>query len=148
MKGPLGVVADVLVADDWPFQTQADGRTLQFEFRGRTTTWPCFVRLHDDQIVIVYSQLPTRVPPERRAAIAELITRLNYALPLGNLELDLTDGEVRFRASIDSAGVELDPSLIRNLLHANVTVTDRCLPAIEAVAAGRSEPAAAVALAE
>ncbi|MEO5899558.1 MAG: YbjN domain-containing protein [Ilumatobacteraceae bacterium] len=147
VKGMLGVVADVLVADGRPFQVQSDGQTLQFEFAAADVTWRCFVRVLDERIVLVYSQLPQRVLRVRRAAVIELITRLNYELPLGNLEMDLADGEVRFRTSIDIVAIALDQDGVRQLLHTNVTETGRLLPAIEAVADGRAAPATAADLA-
>jgi hypothetical protein len=140
----MQVVVDVLVDDDWPFQMQSDGRTVQMHVEGAAATWICFVRVHDDDTIVVYSQLPARVPVAGRAAVAELITRINYGLPVGNFEMDFDDGEVRFRTSLDGEDIELRPTLVRHLLGANVSVTEQCLVAVEAVADGRSTPAAAL----
>src|SRR5215212_5325423 len=41
------------------------------------------------------------VPPERREAVALLLTRANYGIYLGNFEMDLDDGEIRFKVSVD-----------------------------------------------
>lgn len=82
----------------------------------------------------VYGVLPARVPVERRPAVAELLTRINYGLILGNFELDLDDGEVRFKASIAGeapARQQLIPLVAT--VHAQV---DRWLPALAAVANG------------
>jgi hypothetical protein len=86
----------------------------------------------------IYSVLPSRIPEERRDAVALLLTRINYGLIVGNFELDLDDGEVRFKAS-GPTGTPLPP-LVATVLGQ----TDRWLPALEAVAGGE-DPASAFA---
>jgi hypothetical protein len=83
---------------------------------------------------VIYGVVPERVPADRRAAVAELVTRINYGLILGSFELDLDDGEVRFKASLARAAptrAELTPLVIT--VHAQL---DRWLPALSAVADG------------
>lgn len=82
----------------------------------------------------IYGVLPERVPAERRAAVAELLTRINYGLILGNFELDLDDGEVRFKASLaGAAATRAEFAPLVATVHAQM---DRWLPALAAVADG------------
>ena len=46
-----------------------------------------------------WSHSPLLVPKCCRSGADETIAGVNYALRLGNLELDLDDGEVRFRVA-------------------------------------------------
>jgi hypothetical protein len=41
------------------------------------------------------SLFPSRAPVQRRAAVAELLTRLNYGLIHGSFQMDMEDGEIR-----------------------------------------------------
>lgn len=93
-------------------------------------------------LLLGYGVALVEVPPERRLAVAELITRINYGLPVGNFELDLGDGEVRFKSSASYAGLELGPELVRNVLLPCPLMVVRYLPAIRAVLSGTSPLAA------
>ena len=87
--------------------------------------------------------LPDKVPEERRAAVGELLARINYGLIVGNFEIDLTDGEVRFKASVDFGGGEPSVALLKPLVATSLAQFDRWLPALRAVAGGQEEPAPA-----
>lgn len=67
---------------------------------------------------------------------------------IGAFEIDLDDGEVRFRTSIDLDGLELSDEALENLFGHNFHVMGTYLPAIVAVSAGKSEPADAIATVE
>src|SRR5207244_3217627 len=85
---------------------------------------------------VFYAMSPDAVPARRRRAVAELLTRLNDGLTIGNFE----DGEVRYRASVDVEGTELTPELIKPLAAAAVLNMDYYPPGIRAVARGESTP--------
>jgi hypothetical protein len=109
-------------------------------------SWCVFARtLEAEQEVAIYSSSPVEVAPERRQAMSELVTRANFGLVIGNFELDLADGELRFKTSIDVEGDRLSEALVRNLVFANLAVTRRYLPAVLAVSRFGADPAAAVA---
>ncbi|MGH9068982.1 MAG: YbjN domain-containing protein [Acidimicrobiales bacterium] len=130
--------------DDWPAQPVPGQALLRVDYEGRTTRWPCYARGVDPEgLAIFYSLDPVPVPAARRPAIAELLTRINYHLPVGNLEMDHEDGEVRMRTSLVLGDAELTVDLLRALVGANVMLMDRYLPAIIAVATGNAEPEAA-----
>ena len=81
---------------------------------------------------VVYAVVEAHVPEERRAEVALLLHRINAGLYLGNFELDLDDGEIRFKASIDFGGTPPTPELIRPLLAAATMTTKRYLPELAA----------------
>ena len=110
--------------------------------------WTVFIGMleADDQIV-VHSAFNPPVPEERREAVALFLTRANYGILHGNFELDLDDGDLRYKTSIDVHGAELTETLLDNVVIANVSMFDRYVPGIEAVVRG-SDPAEAVAAIE
>ncbi len=55
-----------------------------------------------------------------RPVAAELFTRANYGLPLGNFELDMDDGEIRFKTSLDYSGTTLELPIIASLVETAV----------------------------
>src|SRR5437763_14378510 len=89
----------------WPFLVDPGDTVLQVQYAGEHGTWLCFAHAREvrDQLAF-YSIYPTLIPPQQRVAIAELLTRTNYGLIIGNFEFDLDDGEVRYKTSVDVEG--------------------------------------------
>ena len=116
-------------------------------FEGDHGSYHCVAEiLVEIQQFLFYVIHPVRVPAERRLAVAEAITRANYGMRIGNFELDFSDGEVRYKSSLDFDDEILTPPLIRNAIYAAVETMDRYARAI--VAVGRGEKTAADAIAE
>jgi hypothetical protein len=148
--GPiLAALIDFFSADGWPYEQLAEDTVLRLPFQGMAGNWLCFAQAREDQSQFVfYSVYPVLVPAARRAAMAELLTRANYGLVLGNFELDYNDGEVRFKTSLDVEGAELNPPLIQACVYANVIMMDQYMPGIVALLAEGLEPTEALARVE
>lgn len=76
------------------------------------------VRTEAEQ-VLVHVEAPWEVPPDRWDAVAGVIARLNFALPVGNLELNRA-GDLHCRTSVDLEGVELDDRSFDELMESLV----------------------------
>lgn len=110
--------------------------------------WPVLAHVNDDPAgVRVFSVLPDEVPAEHRAAVVELLARINYGLLSGAVEIDLEDGEVRARTGIEIGDANLDgpafDALLEAALVANLALMDTCWEALHDVAAGRLDAASA-----
>ncbi len=82
--------------------------------------WNVIVRVFNrTERVMIYSLFPEAVPPALRPRFCLLLTNINFGLLLGNFEMDLQDGELRFKTSMDVEGLELTSTAIRNLLFSN-----------------------------
>ncbi|MFP4147971.1 MAG: YbjN domain-containing protein [Nitriliruptoraceae bacterium] len=115
--------------------------TVSFEHAGETGRWIVFCRSQDPlPQVLVYSQFPRQVPEDRRATMMALITRINYGLAIGNLEMDLDDGDLRLRTSLDFGEDRLTGALLARLLGHNLATFDRYFPALDAVLLGGDDP--------
>jgi hypothetical protein len=64
---------------------------------------------------------------------------------IGNFELDLVDGEIRFKTSNDVKNDRLSSALFQPLVYTNVVMMDRYLPGIMAVIYGGVSPENAIA---
>ncbi|MBP0027348.1 MAG: YbjN domain-containing protein [Roseofilum sp. Guam] len=130
------VVREFFHEDDWEF-IQLKPELLQLAFQGDNGRWRCYARIHEaDKQFIFYSICPLAVEEEYRGLMAEFLTKANYGMILGNFELDFTDGEIRYKTSIDVENDRLSLALVRSLVYANVTIVDRYLPGIVAVLEG------------
>ncbi len=131
--------------DDWDFTWVPGMSVLNVDFSGSNGRWVCYAQAREvQQQVVFYSVCPSKVPEDRRQAIAEFITRANYGLIIGNFEMDYTDGEVRYKTSIDVEGAVLSTRMIRQMVYANVLVMDRYLPGILDVIIGSRQPVEAI----
>ena len=145
----LAIAAAALEERDMDWQETSDDEVIRTDVPGESGVWACFiVARQKDSRCTVYSQAPWETPEDQRAEMSELVTRINFGLPIGNFELDFADGEIRFKTSIDVSGAHLSPELFEGIFEPNVATMDLYLPALEAVRDGRLTPKAAVAMVE
>lgn len=131
--------------DDWPFQYNEEHAVFQTAFKGKSGQWPMVARVHRElELIIIYSVCPVAVPDDRRYAMAELLTRANYGMFIGNFEMDFDDGEVRFKTSVDVENGEATFELIKQLVYVNVSTMDRYFPGIMSVTYGQTDPVDAI----
>ena len=124
-------MVDFFKSDDWPYIQLEDRPVLSLNYNGKHANWTCYAQAREEQQqVIFYSVCPVTAPVERRAALAEFITRANYGLIIGNFELDFEDGEIRYKTSLDVEGLTLSAAVIKNLINANVSTMDQYLPGL------------------
>ncbi len=143
-------VKEFFVSDDWKFSELEEG-ALRMGFAGRNGNWTCLARSREERgIFTFYSIAPVNVPEDKRPAVAEYITRANYGLPLGNFEMDYSDGEVRYKTSVDVEGEEymLTPTMVKSIVYSNVLTMDRYLGGLMAVIYGGASPAQEIEKAE
>ncbi len=146
MSDALDTIVAYLQADGWPVAVRTDvGEIVATKYEGRAGIWICEGRVDAHQRFAFYSVAPITVPEDRRAAVAEYLTRVNAGLVVGNFELNLETGDARMKTSLDFEGETLSPGLVRNLVYANVRAMDHYAPGLVAVSEEGVEPAEAIA---
>ncbi len=134
---------------DWPLRETDGHSTLITAFRGQNGEWVCIAKIREEERQFAfYSICPLEIPADKRQAIAELVTRANFGLIVGNFEFDLDDGELRFKTSIDVEGDWLSDPLIAHLVELNLRAMDQYLPGFQDVLGERAQPAEALARVE
>lgn len=139
----------------WDFHFVESAGIFRMNFAGDSGNWACLAQAREQQQqVVFYSICPLRVPDAKRLEVAEFLTRVNYGIVVGNFEMDLEDGEVRYKTSLDledagdPAALPALPALIGHIVYANVAAMDRYLPGMMAVITGSKSAAEAAALAD
>jgi hypothetical protein len=131
--------------DDWKPRQLEGQPILTMGFKGDNGSWRCYARVHEEQDrFMFYSLMESHVPDDKRVAVAEYLTRANYGLYIGNFEMDFSDGEVRFKTSIDVEGGELTQVMIKNLVYVNVMMMDKYLPGVMSVIYAATPPQDAI----
>ena len=146
----MDAVTRFLSSIDFKYQVDAEKGFVDMEFSGDSGSWNVVASVKEDPgILVFYSIGSIKVPEPARVAAAEYLTRANYNLILGNFELDMSDGEVRYKTSISvgEKGV-LTSDLIRGVVVVNLNTFDKYMPGLLAVAMGGKNPAKAVREAE
>lgn len=142
-------VAAFFREQEWAYDEAPEIDLLRVNFTGQNGQWVCLVRCpEEERQVVFYSICPITVPQGKLGPAMEFLTRANFGLPVGNFELDLDDGEVRFKTSVDLEGAELVGPLIHQLVFLNVAAVDRYVPGLLAVLNGEATPAEALDRAE
>ena len=76
-----------------------------------------------NKLLAVYGILPFLIPESHQSAAMLLITQINYDMLIGNLELDINDGEIRYKHAIDVETVGINNEIIGHLLQSVITMT-------------------------
>jgi hypothetical protein len=131
--------------NQWNFIKDEELNLLRLTFGGDNSSWAYYAQaLEEDQQFAFYSVLSNQIPPEKRQVVAEFLTRANYSLIIGNFEMDYTDGEVRYKTSIDVEGDRLSPALVKQIVYSNLYRANQYLPGLLDVIQANKSPAEAI----
>src|SRR3954447_114655 len=121
----------------WPFSDVRGAPVLFSELSGILGRWKFYAHVVEEQdLILLYSVCPFRVPEERRSEVSEFLTRANYGLAAGNFELDFADGEVRYKTALQRHVDGLDAATLKRVVRANGIAMETYLPGIGAVITG------------
>jgi hypothetical protein len=133
----LGELRRVFVENGWPFSEVRGAQVLVSDLSGPLGTWKFYAQVIDEQdLILLYSVCPLRVPAERRREVSQFLTGANYGLAAGNFELDFEDGEIRYKTVLHSQGSGIDRTILKRLVRSNGMAMETYLPGIGAVITG------------
>jgi hypothetical protein len=107
------------------------------------SSWRLQVVSYPGDVLVARSFLREAVPEDRREAAAVFANRVNWALLVGDVEVDAEDGTVRVRTALCPQGALVSVPLVEGLLGPNLGTAELVFPALQAVAAGKEPVAAA-----
>ncbi len=143
----LRTVMAFLVNEEIEFEHNVAKSVLRFRHTGQHGEWECYAKTQEESRVFIFYSIPTfQVPPDKLAEVAYYICQANYGLVMGNLEMDVTDGEIRYKTSIDVEGDSLSLEMVRNMVYANLNLMDCYLPGLMAILDQGKSVAEAIAL--
>ncbi len=132
--------------DSWNYRRLPGHEALEMGVAGEKGSYRLVVVVDGDRSIVRFlTFLEGKVPETRRREVMEYLTRANYGLLLGNFELDLGDGEVRFKCSSDVEGVGMSYDQYQSTLYVSVAMMDRYYPGLQKVVQGSADAAAAIA---
>jgi hypothetical protein len=120
-------------AAGWPYGQVEDETALHLEYEGESGTWTCYAVAREEEAQCLFYSVCPVPASERKAEVAEYLTRANFGLVIGNFEMDWDSGTVRYKTSVGLAGADMSAALVEELVSANLITTERYLPGIVAV---------------
>lgn len=149
-RSPVGRIFDTIQryfeADDWQMDTIPGQPTLACRFQNEHgREWGCLaLAIEEAEQFVFYSVVLGAAPQERHREVIDFIMRANYGMQVGNFEMDVHDGEVRFKTSIDVEDTELSRELWRNVVQINLLMMGIYFDGLTAVIDGRKSATEAV----
>ncbi len=134
---------------------EEDGGDADTIFRiddGVPGRWHDYLQVHvrTGQVTFI-SIFEEHVPPEARAPVAEYVLRASYGMNSGTFDMDVDDGEVRFRSGVGLGEAHLEEhqfgAVLDELARTNEAMTSGYLPGLVSVIGGQP-PVTAVRAAE
>ena len=131
-SAPFNALIEYLDAKNFNYSSYPEENRVSLTMSGYQANYRFTFRItHEGEFLQVTAQYPFFVRNEKlRPTAAELLTRANYNLLLGNFEMDMKDGEIRFHVThmIEDGG--LTQSAIDKAYSATLFTMDRYFPAL------------------
>lgn len=128
-KSIANVINSFLTEDDWHFSFDDKHGLFRFglNLKGRIKKVSYIIDVKDDEYV-VYAISPLGADDDNEkvmATMADFLCRANYGLKNGNFELDMRDGEIRYKCFVDCEGITPTSEMVRNSIHCPAAMFDR-----------------------
>ncbi len=86
--------------------------TIRMKLHCKLQNAQMLILVREDNFSTV-TMIPLSADENSRLAVAEYLTRANYNMRNGNFELNMEDGEIRFKTYVHVGSGKLDPSAVR-----------------------------------
>lgn len=143
----MGKLFDVAVSwledDDWSFTPHETEKSIYAtaNYQGDHSTYRLILEAYEKiDVFLVYAYISTKIPKKKYAAIAELLTRINFSVRLGGFQFDMDDGTLRYQCSVDVEGSSLSPRMVNSMVSAALSSADEYFPAIMQIAYADKTP--------
>jgi hypothetical protein len=146
---PFQVLIDHFDENGIKYSSNREKRRAWFTMNSGSALQKCtfgFDRTGD--VLQIRIQYPVLAKDKFRPLANEFITRANYGLVIGNFEMDVKDGEIRYHVSHLMEDGRLTDETIRRLFGTAMGTADRYFPALMRVLFAGETPEDAVDLAE
>ena len=137
----MGIIYDALIRHcdeaDLKYQRDDSSESIRMHIAASNGRWEVTGRVKQERgTLIIYSVLPCNCPKESISEIALFLSRANYGLIIGNFEVDLNDGEIRYKTSAWIGNQYPGEDFIRHLMGFNISTMDKYLPGLMKVCFG------------
>ena len=138
----MNTVEQFLHESNWKYDdSRKSAGILSTDIQGKNSSYKLYLLGSDErQTLRVFAMLNTVIPEDRRNDIAEFFIRCNYIYQMGRLDMDYSDGNVRFTWGVDVNGSELTSKMVQTMVYTAVHCLDNTQPYILRICYGDLSP--------
>lgn len=137
----VDAIRDWLDEDDWHYEYNAEKHLIKMgiNLKSKIKSGRYFIDIKEDSY-LVYLYTPINGDPANIGELVKYLTMANYGLYNGNFEVDVRDGEIRYKTFVNCDGLEsLSPEVIKDSIYVCCVMMDRYGDGIAALALGFSD---------
>tara|TARA_R100001463_G_scaffold53907_2_gene104922 strand:- start:298 stop:786 length:489 start_codon:yes stop_codon:yes gene_type:complete len=135
------IIDNYLTRNDWKYIWIKEEGHFTFGFEGVNGAMFCCLQVRNNDQIMFYSTYIHAIKPDEIYKMVEFITRENYRLVVGNFEIDVDDGELNYKTSVDMTNRDyISDEEISNLIHVNLSTMDRNIPRLDEITGFDSNP--------
>ena len=140
------VLYDILLEDGWEFDYDFKNEIIKLEVHGINTNFFVFFLVDEKQeSLLCNTHISQKMPYFKRLEVCDFMSRVNYELVNGNFEMDMDNGEIRYRTFLDLADTEPSKDQILNIVWNGVQAFDTYYPGLMKLVYGDYSPEEAMA---
>lgn len=125
------VLFDILRQDDWKFDFDKKNEIFKLGISGVNTNFHVFLLVDEEQeSLLCNTHIKQKIPHSKRLEVCDFMNRINYELANGNFEMDMDNGEIRFRTFLDLADAEPSEDQIHNIVWNGIQGFDTYYPGL------------------
>ena len=137
----VDAVRDWLDGDDWKYEYSAENNVIRATININSKVKSCRITIifHEDAYT-VYLTAPFNGDVDNPNELMKYLTMANFGPRNGNFELDLSDGEIRYKTYVNCENLEsLPQEIIQESVYVGCAMMDRYGNGIAALAFGFSD---------
>ena len=137
----VDAIRDLLDEDDWHYEYDAERHLIKMgvTLKSKLKSGRIYVDIKQD-CYLVYLYAPISGDKDNLGELTKYLAMANYGLINGNFELDVSDGEIRYKTYVNCDGLEsLSPAVIKDSIYVGCFMMDRYGDGIAALALGFSD---------
>ena len=138
----IDAVRDFLDKDDWKYEYQQEKNVIRsgITLKCKLQSVKLFLIFNETGYTVI-ATAPLNADESSRPNVMEYLTRANYGLRNGNFEMDVDDGEVRYKSYVNVKGMDtISSEVIQDSIMLPVVMMDRYGDGIAALMFGFSDP--------
>lgn len=133
-----GAIKETAKEQGWEIQEWRG--MIKIEASSENGTWQTFCKaLDEEKRFCYYSLCPVNAAKDRIPYMAEVLTRINYGLKVGNFEMDYDTGEIHFKTYVDFYGEEDVKKAVGQCIYGNIMCFNNYFPKLLKAITGGEE---------
>ncbi|MCB8815080.1 YbjN domain-containing protein [Desulfosporosinus shakirovi] len=125
------VLYEILSQNGWEFDFDNKNGIIKLEISGINTDFHAFLFVDEEQeSLLCNTHIDQKIPSSKRLEVCDYMSRVNYELINGNFEMDMDNGEIRYRTFLDLADARPSQDQVLNIVWNGVLGFDTYYPGL------------------